>query len=289
MKKALKLVSAAALAGVLAACGGGGGDDPAAAPAPTPNPAPAPAPAADANTGSVDANFVAGATPRYVVLGITQRISDPRTAVPVVQDAAGVVTTLGLITLTGNPIATGSPKVTKEIAGDATYAQGRWVQGMVTTSPGTFFTLKGTAANEAVHYLAYNTLATFPTTTPAPLVCGAARVTAPTYVSGGAAGVSTATGTATGTATLSFSAAGADVSVTVNGSASGSTGSVTRSQILATPTAFAITGTILSSGGGGALMAVGDGAAGRYLVVAAYKVALANGASHQGVASYLCQ
>ena len=49
-----------------------------------------------------------------------------------------------------------------------------------------------------------------------------------------------------------------------------------------------MTGSFLS-GGAGTMLTVADGAAGKYIVVAGYKVALANGAIHQGVASYLCQ
>lgn len=279
MKRTIKLVAAMSLAGVLAACGGGGGGDPAPAAA-NPAPAtPAPTPTAVANTGTVSAKFVPGTTPRYLLLGTTLQVSGPAT--PNVQDAAGVMTTLGTNTLTG------SPTTTLEIAGDAAYAQGRWVQGTVTTSSGAS-TLTGTSNNAAFHYIAYNALAALPTSTPAALVCSAARLTAPTYLSGGAVGVATTTGTATGTATLSFSAAGAAVSVTVNGTASGSSGLVTGSATVTAPIASNITGSFLG-GGAGTQLTVADGGAGKYLVVAGYKVALANGALHQGVTSYLCQ
>lgn len=272
-KRTLKLASALSLAGVLAACGGGGGGDPAPAAA-----TPTPTPTAVANTGTVSANFVPGTTPRYMLLGTTMQVSGAAT--PNAQNAAGVMTTLSTNTLTGSP--TGA----LEVAGDTTYAQGRWVQGTVTTSSGAS-TLTGTTASAAYHYVAYNALATLPTTTPAALVCGAARLTAPTYVTG-PAGVATATGSATGTATLSFGGTGAAVSVTVNGTASASSGSVTGSATITTPTSMNITGSYLG-GGAGTQLSVADGGAGKYLVVAGYKVALANGALHQGVASYLCQ
>ena len=269
----LKLVSAMSMAGVLAACGGGGGDPvPAAA-------TPAPAPTAVANTGSVSAKFVPGTTPRYLLLGQSMQVSGAAT--PAVQDAAGVMTTLS-----GNTLS-GSPTGTLEIAGDASYAQGRWVQGTVTTASGAS-TLTGTTASAAYHYVAHNALGTLPTSTSVPLVCAAARLTAPTYVSGGGAGAATATGSATGSATLSFGAAGAAVSAIVNATASGSSGSITGNATVTTPTSSSITGSYLS-GGAGTQLTVADAGAGKYFVVAGYKVSLANGALHQGVATYLCQ
>lgn len=188
------------------------------------------------------------------------------------------MTTLGTNTLTGSPTAT------KEIAGDTTYAQGRWVQGTVTTSSGAS-TLTG-SSNNAYHYVVHNQLATFPAT--ATVTCSAARLTAPTYISGGAAGVATAAGTATGTGTLSFGATGAAVSVTVNAAASGSSGSVTGTSTIASPTATNITGNFLGGGAGTQLTVADGGAMGMYTVVAGYKVALANGALHQGVATFHC-
>lgn len=270
----MKLIktSAAALVCTLAACGGGGsgGDT-------TPILVPVlPAPTAVVNTGTVSAPFVAGTSPRFLLVGAALQSSGPAT--PVVQNAAGVVTTLGSNTFTGSPIAT------EEISGDASYAQGRWVQGTVTTSSGAT-TLTGTS-NDAYHYVAFNQLAALPTTG-APS-CAAGRMTAPTYIGGSTSGITANSGTATGTAILSFSATGAAITVSVAAQAGGSSGTVNGTTTIASPMVSGITG-LYFGGGAGTQLTLGTSGASKYIVASAYKVTLANGANYQGVATFLCQ
>ena len=269
--KLIKTSAAVALVCTLAACGGGGGGE--AAPA---TPPAAPAPAAVVNTGSVSAAFVAGTSPRYQLAGLASQSFGA--ASTVVQDATGAVTKLAGVTLSGSPTAT------HEISGDTTYAQGRWVQGTVTSASGST-TLTGTS-NDAYHYVAFNQLAALPTTG-APS-CAAGRMTAPTYTSGGTPGSAANSGTATGTATLSFGATSTAITVSVAAQAGGSNGTVNGSSSISSSAQTGITGSYFGSGPGTQL-AVGDGGTGKFIVVSAYKVTLANGANYQGVATFLCQ
>ena len=269
--KLIKTSAAAALVCTLAACGGGGGGE--AAPA---TPLAPPAPAAVVNTGTVSAAFVAGTSPRFFLAGIASQSSG--VASPLVQDAAGAVTTLGKNTLTGSPTAT------HEISGDATYAEGRWVQGTVTTVSGGA-TLTGTS-NDAYHYVVFNQLAALPSSgTPS---CAAGRMTAPTYAGGGTPGSAANSGTASATATLSFSGTITTIVVTVTAQAGGSSGTVNGNTSISSPTQSGITGSYLGNGPGTQL-AVGDGGTGKFIVASAYKVTLANGANYQGVATFLSQ
>lgn len=257
----------------LSACGGGGGGQSTPAVAVV---APTPAPAVVVNSGSVSAPFVSGTSPRYQLAGLSSQSFGAAT--PVVQDATGVVTKLAGVTLSGSPTAT------QEISGDATYAQGRWVQGTVTSASGST-TLTGTS-NDAYHYVVFNQLAALPTTG-APS-CAAGRMTAPTYTSGGTPGSAANSGTATATATLSFGATSTAITVSVAAQAGGSSGTVNGSGSINSSAQTGITGSYFGNGPGTQL-ALGDGGAGKYIVASAYKVTLANGANYQGVATFLCQ
>ena len=173
---------------------------------------------------------------------------------------------------------------TQEISGDATYAQGRWVQGTVTTASGGT-TLTGTS-NNAYHYVAFNQLAALPTTG-APS-CADGRMTSPTYTGGGAPGIAANSGTATATATLSFGATSTTITVSMAAQAGTSSGTVNGSTTITSPAQSGITGSYFGSGAGTQLT-MGDGGAGKYIVASAYRVTLANGANYQGVATFLCQ
>ena len=271
--KLVKTITAAAMLFTLSACGGGGGGQSTPAVAVV---APTPAPAVVVNSGSVSAPFVSGTSPRYQLAGLSSQSFGAAT--PVVQDATGVVTKLAGVTLSGSPTAT------QEISGDATYAQGRWVQGTVTSASGST-TLTGTS-NDAYHYVVFNQLAALPTTG-APS-CAAGRMTAPTYTSGGTPGSAANSGTATATATLSFGATSTAITVSVAAQAGGSSGTVNGSGSINSSAQTGITGSYFGNGPGTQL-ALGDGGAGKYIVASAYKVTLANGANYQGVATFLCQ
>ena len=274
------------IAGSLVACGGGGSSspaDPAVAVNPPVNPPVVPVtppvvpvtPAVTGeNTGAVSARFVNGDNSRFVFTSIGLQSNGK--AGTLVQDASGALSTIGSIVLTGNP------SVTREISGDASFAQGRWFKGAFSSST-TATTLTGN--NASAHYVAYNVLAALPAT--GTFTCDAGTFTAPSYTGGSSIASSANFGTSTGSASLSFDGSGAKVALTIDASAGGSTGKVSAATTIASAASSSITGGYLSSGTGAQLM-LGDGGAGRYLLLAAYKTQLANGANYQGVATFRC-
>lgn len=274
------------IAGSLVACGGGGSSspaDPAVAVNPPVNPPVVPVtppvvpvtPAVTGeNTGAVSARFVNGDNSRFVFTSIGLQSNGK--ASTLVQDASGALSTIGSIVLTGNP------SVTREISGDASFAQGRWFKGAFSSST-TATTLTGN--NASAHYVAYNVLAALPAT--GTFTCDAGTFTAPSYTGGSSIASSANFGTSTGSASLSFDGSGAKVALTIDASAGGSTGKVSAATTIASAASSSITGGYLSSGTGAQLM-LGDGGAGRYLLLAAYKTQLANGANYQGVATFRC-
>ncbi|MDO8038060.1 hypothetical protein [Janthinobacterium sp. SUN137] len=280
------------IAGSLVACGGGGSSsptDPVVAVNPPVTPvapvAPPVVPVAPPvvpvtptgtgeNTGTVSARFVNGDNSRFIFTSIGLQSSGKASLV--VQDASGALSTIGGIFLTGNP------SVTREISGDAAFAQGRWFKGAFSYSSGAT-TLTGN--NASAHYVAYNVLAALPAT--GTLTCDAGAFTAPSYTGGNSVSSSAYFGTASGTASVSFDASGAKVALSIDASAGDSTGKVTASTSMGSAASSSITGNYLSSGTGAQLM-LGDGGAGRYLLIAAYKAQLANGANYQGMATFRC-
>ncbi|MDN2670587.1 hypothetical protein OX459_04175 [Janthinobacterium sp. SUN026] len=280
------------IAGSLVACGGGGSSsptDPVVAVNPPVTPVAPIAPpvvpvappvvpvtptATGENTGTVSARFVNGDNSRFIFTSIGLQSSGKASLV--VQDASGALSTIGGIFLTGNP------SVTREISGDAAFAQGRWFKGAFSYSSGAT-TLTGN--NASAHYVAYNVLAALPAT--GTLTCDAGAFTAPSYTGGNSVSSSAYFGTASGTASVSFDASGAKVALSIDASAGGSTGKVTASTSMGSAASSSITGNYLSSGTGAQLM-LGDGGAGRYLLIAAYKAQLANGANYQGMATFRC-
>jgi hypothetical protein len=276
------------IAGSLVACGGGGSSSPA-DPVVAVNPpvtpvtpvtpvAPPVVPvtptATGENTGTVSARFVNGDNSRYVFTSIG--LQGNGKASLLVQDASGALSNIGSIVLTGNPA------VTREISGDASFAQGRWFKGSFSNSSGAT-TLSGN--NASAHYVAYNVLAALPAT--GTFTCDAGTFTAPSYTGGSSVSSTAYFGTVSGNASMSFDASGAKIALTIDASAGGSTGKVTASTTMASAASSSITGGYLSNGTGAQLM-LGDGGAGRYLLIAAYKAQLANGANYQGVATFRC-
>lgn len=274
------------IAASLAACGGGGSSSPSdtAVAVNTAKPADPVAPvvpvvpavpaATGENTGTVSARFVNGDNSRFIFTSIGLQSSGKASLL--VQDASGAVSNIGSIVLTGNP------SVTREISGDAAFAQGRWFKGSFSSISGAT-TLSGN--NASAHYVAYNVLAALPAS--GTFTCDAGTFTAPSYTGGTNVSSSGYFGTASGTASMSFDASGAKIALAIDASAGGSTGKVTASTAIASPASSSITGGYLSNGTGAQLM-LGDGGAGRYLLIAAYKAQLANGANYQGVATFRC-
>jgi hypothetical protein len=257
---------------LLQACGGGGGGNGFPAALPPAADAPPPAAPANQNSGSVSAQFAPGPDARYMLLGVGSQSFGKLTESS--QASSGAMTRLNDNTLTGD-------SATKEIAGDASFAIGRWAAGIVTSTSGAE-TLTGTD-NRAYHYLAFNSLSALPTIG-AP-TCDAGAFTAPTYT-GGTAGAAHS-GSASGSASLVFDGTGAVTSGTLNVAAGGATGTVAFSATVASPSSTSITGAFLS-GGAGAAIQIGDHGGGSYVVAAGYAVTLSNGERYTGIAKFRC-
>ena len=177
------------------------------------------------------------------------------------------------VTLTGN-------RVTKDIAGDASFAIGRWTAGTVTRSSGAE-TLTG-QDNRTYHYLAANNLEALPTSGAA--ACDAGKYTTPTYV-GGATGAQS--GSASGSAQLVFDASGATVSGTIKITVGSESGNASLAGKIVSTTSAAITGAFLS-GGAGAALQLGDHGGGAYLLGVGYAATLPSGARYTGIAKFRC-
>ncbi|MGK5024320.1 hypothetical protein [Janthinobacterium sp. RB2R34] len=264
------------LAAALSACGGGSSSsDNAAAVTPANPVAPVtPVTPVSGDTGSVSAPFAGNASARYLLLAVASQSTGALTSVS--QAANGA-----LSEISGNAF-TGTPAITREISGDASFAQGRWFTGTITRSTGATVM---TGNNASAHYNVYKTVAALPVS--GNLTCDAGTFTAPSYTGGSVIGQDAYFGTASGSATLSFGATGASLAMTVNTSAGGSSGSISGAGLLAAPASTVIGGGFLG-GSSGSLLALGDAGAGRYLVIGGYKVVLANGANYQGVATFRC-
>ncbi|OBV40603.1 hypothetical protein [Janthinobacterium psychrotolerans] len=267
------------LATALSACGGGSSSSDSATavtPANPVNPVAPVTPVApvSGDTGSVSAPFAGNASARYLLLAVASQSTGALTSVS--QGANGALSEIA------GAAFTGTPAITREISGDASFAQGRWFTGTITRSTGATV-MSGN--NASAHYNVYKTLASLPAS--GSLACDAGTFTAPSYTGGGVIGQDAYFGAASGSATLSFGATGASLAMTVNASAGGQQASISGAGLLAAPASTAIGGGFLG-GSSGTLLALGDAGAGRYLVIGGYKVVLANGASYQGVATFRC-
>ena len=216
------------IAASLAACGGGGSsspadvkvavnaDKPADPVAPVAPVTPVVPTATGENTGAVSARFVKGDSARFVFVSIGLQSNGK--AGTLVQDASGALSDINGIVFTGNPA------VTREISGDASFAQGRWFKG---TFSNAFGATSLTGNNASAHYVVYNSLAALPASgTP---TCDAGTFTAPAYMGGASVSPAANFGTASGTASVSFDASGAKVVLAIDASAGGSTGKVSAS------------------------------------------------------------
>lgn len=274
MRKAYLTSSTFFLATLLTACGGGSSSAGSSA-VDHPVTPPVTPPLASGDTGSASAPFANNANGRYLLLAVASQSTGPLTSVT--QGASGALSVIAGTTFTG------TPAITREISGDASFAQGRWFTGTVTNSAGATVL---TGNNASAHYTVYKTPATLPTS--GSLACDAGTFTAPSYTGGSVVGQAAHFGSASGSATLSFSAAGAALAMTVDATAGGSTGRISGAGPLSTP-ASTVIGDAFLGGSNGTLLALGEGVgAGRYLLIGGYKLTLANGANYQGVATFRC-
>ncbi|MGK5039109.1 hypothetical protein ACQ4WQ_02080 [Janthinobacterium sp. GB1R12] len=233
-------------------------------------------PVAIPDLGAVSAPFVKANVARYMVNTTGGQNSGVLRSV--VQDSSGALSEISGIALTGADAAT------RNISGDASFAQGRWIKGTVTSASGNY---NFEAVNASTHYVVYNTLTALPAS--GTVSCDAGVFTAPNYAGGLSGWQTTYFGTASGSGSLAFDASGAKVNVTIDTQAGGSSGQLKGSTVFSPsmPTAMGFTGMYLASGNGMQLM-LGDGGPGRYLLVVGYKTTLANGANYQGVATFRC-
>lgn len=263
------------LSAALAGCGGGS-DSPANASG-TDTSGSSNTQAAISNTGSVEAPFVRGPNARYFLMSVAMQSFG--TLSTHTQETNGAIAQLGTASLTGTPNAT------QEIAGNATFAQGRWNVGTVTTSVGVT-TMDGTT-NQSFHYLAFNELPSLPTS--GALNCSAGKFTAPSYIGGThTSSKSEYVGTSTGSGSIAFDSSGAHV--TLNIVATSGNDSATAN-LAGTVTSQYRTYSVGNLGGltTAGLVSLGEGANGSVILASFYKVQLGNGRAYQGIASFVCQ
>ncbi|MBO9687271.1 MAG: hypothetical protein J7598_11705 [Mitsuaria chitosanitabida] len=267
LKKVAVLLPVAAL---LAACGGGGGDtakDAGVKPE-------AQAPQGSTSSGSVTASYAKKADDgRYMLVSPGLQSSGRLTDVQQTATgaAAGGVVTMNANTLSGD-------LAIQDIAGDESFALGRWSKGTVNRD-GTAAAIVGD--DGAYHYVVYNALTAFPTS--GTYKCDAGKFTAPSRV-GGSGNV---LGTAAGSATVTFSNGAAVLDAAITATVGAQSGAVSASgKRLDSPAITTITGNYFNSGTGMALT-VGEAGNAKVRVVAAYQVAV-SGDDYRGVATFSC-
>lgn len=259
------------LACALSACGGGSSSGTQAAANPV---TPVIPPAASGDTGSVSAAYVPGSSPRYILMAVASQSTGILSRVT--QGGSGALSVIADTSFSG------TPAITREVSGDASFAQGRWFSGTITNATGATV-LSGN--NASAHYSVYNTVLSLPAS--GTLQCDAGSYTAPSYTGGASVQPAAYFGTASGSASVSFGATGAVLAMTVDATAGGSTGRISGAGALSRPDMSLIGGGFLG-GASGTLLALGDGGSGRYLLTGGYKVVLANGANYQGIATFRC-
>lgn len=273
---------AVAVAFSLVGCGGGGSGSSSTSGGNSVTPVQTPVDNKTSNSGSVDAAFVAGAKPRFLLNGIAIQASG--NASPLTQTADGAVTAMGNYSISGNPIAT------QEISGNANYALGRWTVGTVTngaTTNPTTTTMDGNS-NNAFHYVVFNSLAALPAN--GAMTCNAGKFTKPTYVggSGTSPGKDAYAGTATGNASITFDGSGGHVNLTVSANVLGSSGTANFSGNVMNETSMYLSGG-LGGVGNNAMVTLGDAGNGSVNVVLIYTLALANNNAYRGSAIFTCK
>jgi hypothetical protein len=273
------------LVAALAACGGGGGGGGASADGNVSAGGSTGTPTTGGTTGGTTTGgttggtssatvtaFAKGSAPRYQFVGISQQTIGSA-------DTLEQLGTGGVVTLNGNTL-TGATQAVADVAGDATFALGRWSKGTATTSSGS--ALLESTVNNAYHYVVYNALAAFPAS--GSYSCDAGKFTSPSLVNGPS---SVYFGKATGTAAISFSAAGASMDVAITATAGSQQGTVSvTGRPFSSPTMTAITGAYFGSGQGMGLT-IGDAGNGKVRIVAGFTVS-AGTSDYRGVGTFVC-
>ncbi len=262
-----RAVVASLFATLFAACGGGG----------TSPAAPSETPAPPTGGGDVPASlaFVAGPSPRFILIDISSQRFGVLGSFSQRQD--GAMTQLAADSLSG------STAEIRDVAADPTQAMGSWTQGTVTRGLSAR-TLRGGASDDVVHYQAYNLLDKLPTT--GSFVCAEGLFTTPTLVGSGDASILLSK--TTGSATFTPGADGVAISLTVNLEANGGTATAVFDSKLESPTTTAIQGDAFGTGNS-SIIGVGDGGNGSVLVVAAFSAVVDGGVVYQGMASLRCK
>lgn len=252
---------------LLQACGGGGGEGSteAAAEAPTPTTV---APVAG-DLGAVSAKFAPTENARFLLL-TTGRESNSRG--PTEQADSGAMLRLGDNSLSGS-------HQTVDISGDAHFALGRWVKGVVTETSGTK-TLEG-KNQQSYHYLAFNRLTELPEE--GELQCTAVAASAPTSPYGNNADA----GSASGSASIKLGASGAVLQGELQVHAGTESATVKLSTTFSDPAYTHFTGQFLANGSGAMIsLAEQDGDMPAFVV--GYKSQLPGGATYIGTARFAC-
>lgn len=213
-----------------------------------------------------------GTTARYLLLGTSLQSTGALETLE--QQPMGGVVAMNAHTLTGPDLSVA------DIAGDETFAQGRWAEGTALAA-GSTSTLGG-ARNAAYHYVVHLAATHFPAG--GTLRCDAGTFTRPTVISNPSA---PALGVATGSAALSFNDAGAVVDVSLTATAGHRTGTVSTTGRTIAPGASAVTGNFFSQGDG-MMLTLGDSGNGKFRIIAAYEVTAGGDAAYRGIATFLC-
>src|SRR3990167_6129253 len=186
MKKVNSVVASSVAAVFLVACGGGGSSGEATT-APEVSTTPTTSPTTtttggNVRSGKVEANFVAGNAPRFVMISLSKNPggwNDDRqatgTASPTVIEAdTGAALAMSLVALSG--AVTGI----QDIAGNASWTLGRWSKGTMTDGGGAANANKLEDLDHSAHYFVGNTLAALPTS--GVYNCAAFHATAPSLL-----------------------------------------------------------------------------------------------------------
>jgi hypothetical protein len=263
------------------------------------------------SSGSVSAPFVANGNLRYLIIGPDKDAFGLRTNTALSDRfGGGTATDIGLgpsgevIRLGSNSLAdvsTTNKYAVQKIAGDASFAQGRWSKGVATNAGGTV-TLSGTD-NQAFHYLAFNALTAFPAGV-ATKTCTSLKETGATYVGDTRIGETTTVGVAAlgGQVKIEFDGAG-NATVPINIIAAAQYPSRSFNTVFSESFSFTLANAAVASGsfetsrsfngpGLGNMVVLGAGdSAGLGAVIllgVAYRVQLDSGFNYQGVISLRC-
>ncbi len=295
---------------VLSGCGGG---DPVSVQAPTTTSTIA---TYVTSSGSASPAFVATGNLRYLIIGPDKDAFGVRsnnalkdqfgsgTGADIEFGPSGEVVRLGVNTLTD--VSTTNKYAVQKIAGDATFAQGRWSKGVVTNAGGTV-TLSGTD-NQAFHYLAFNALTAFPAAG-STRTCTSMKETGATYVGDTRIGETTTVGVGSlgGGVAITFTTDVASgnviASVPINVIVAAQYPSPSFNTVVSGPFTFTLASAAPASGsfqlsrsfdgpglGNMVVMGAGDsaGLGAVILLGIAYRVQLDSGFNYQGIISLRC-